>query len=400
MSTYIDLLRKKFRLYTAAVDQTPQHRPSSTMGLVDYSESESSGSEAEGSSKQPAKTALTNSKKQSQKVVDRSNSGKIVVNLPKASADENEPKPDGPPTKRARTGGGGLFSGLNSFLPAPKNNGAKPIVKSSASGAKAPGFNLKTSTAPGFSREANDIEYTEDGTPAAAELAAPKREAAPSIPEGQKSADEVKMTGKPLMFRPLSVSHNAKKKKTPKPPALKAAASPITPAPPAAPAPPPKKVSLFSMHTEEAGPQVGPPRPAGVYEPLFDTGEADQSQHEYYENEASQQAAANGPESVGTIADDLNLSAAARRELFGREGGGSHAAKRVINFNMDKEYQHNQELRASGEQQIHNPVRAIQGGKHNLRQLVQNVQNQRDALEESFAMGKDNRKDASSRYGW
>ena len=381
------------------------------MGLVDYSESESSGSEAEGPSKQPVKTAPANSKKPSQKAVDRSNSGKIVVNLPKVSADEDEPKPDGPPTKRARTGGGGLFSGLNSFLPAPKNNGAKPIVKSSASGAKAPGFNLKTSTAPGFSREANDIEYTEDGTPATTELHPPKREAAPSIPEGQKPAEEVKMTGKPLMFRPLSVSHSAKKKKIAKPPAPKTAASPNTPAsngsnsvaepaPPAAPAPPPKKASLFSMHTEETEPPVGPSKPTGVYEPMFETGEADQPQHEYNEYEASQQGAANGSESVGTIADDLNLSAAARRELFGREGGGSHAAKRVINFNMDKEYQHNQELRASGEQQIHNPVRAIQGGKHNLRQLVHNVHNQRDALEDSFAKGKNNRKDASSRYGW
>jgi hypothetical protein len=76
-------------------------------------------------------------------------------------------------------------------------------------------------------------------------------------------------------------------------------------------------------------------------------------------------------------------------------------AKKVINFNMDKEYEHNEALRASGEEQIHNPVRAIQGGgKHSLRKLVHNVQNQREALEDSFAKGKSNRKEASSRYGW
>lgn len=75
-------------------------------------------------------------------------------------------------------------------------------------------------------------------------------------------------------------------------------------------------------------------------------------------------------------------------------------AKNVINFNMDKEYKHNEAVRASGETQIHNPVRAIQGGKHSLRQLVSNVQNQKDALEDSFAKGKNNRKEASSKYGW
>ena len=108
-----------------------------------------------------------------------------------------------------------------------------------------------------------------------------------------------------------------------------------------------------------------------------------------------------GSESLDNIADDLNLTAAQRRELFGRGGVSTQGVKRVINFNMDKEYQHNEELRAAGEEVIHNPVRAIQGGgKHSLRQLVQNVQNQREALEDSFAKGKTNRKEASSKYGW
>lgn len=106
-------------------------------------------------------------------------------------------------------------------------------------------------------------------------------------------------------------------------------------------------------------------------------------------------------ESLGNIADDLNLSAAARRELFGRGGDSGLSAKKVINFNMDQEYRHNEELRASGEEQVHNPVKGIQGGgKHSLRQLVQNVQGQREALEESFAKGKGSRKEAGNRYGW
>ncbi|KAJ8130323.1 hypothetical protein O1611_g3305 [Lasiodiplodia mahajangana] len=98
----------------------------------------------------------------------------------------------------------------------------------------------------------------------------------------------------------------------------------------------------------------------------------------------------------------MNLSAEARRELFGRRGAPSTnmAAAKVINFDTEKEYAHNEELRASGEQQIHNPLRGIAPGKHNLRQLVNQVQNQREALEESFAKGRAKQSEAGSRYGW
>jgi hypothetical protein len=98
----------------------------------------------------------------------------------------------------------------------------------------------------------------------------------------------------------------------------------------------------------------------------------------------------------------MNLSAAARRELFGRDKTGAKAqmAAKVLNFDMDREYAHNEAVRASGETQLHNPVRAIQPGKHSLRQLVNAVQTQKDALEESFAAGKSNKREAGSRYGW
>ncbi len=42
---------------------------------------------------------------------------------------------------------------------------------------------------------------------------------------------------------------------------------------------------------------------------------------------------------------------------------------------MDAEYQHNEELRASGEALPgHRPVRAVMPGKHSLRQLVASAQ--------------------------
>ncbi|KAJ6788319.1 hypothetical protein PWT90_05131 [Aphanocladium album] len=389
------------------------------MGLVDYSESDSSGSEAEAA---PAKQIP-----KSKAGVNKSKSGKIIVNLAGTATDATPATAapsDEPPAKRARTAGGGRFSGFNSFLPAPKNAAAKPT----AGGSRAPGLGLRTSAAPGFSRDAGassatDAETTDDrngngeshaAQPKSSGLSLPPPKSAvaaePSIPEGQKPASEVKLTGKPLMFRPLSVAKGKKKTSTaapkPKPADTKPAAAASAPASAAtpAPAPPRKKVSLFSISTDDTRPAPGPSLSSGsgAYEPLFDTSYTDEH------NAAAQAAAAaaaaaaeTAVESVGDIANDMNLSATARRELFGRAGSSTHAAQRVVNFNMDREYQHNEALRASGEQQTHNPVRSIQGGgKHSLRQLVSNVQTQKDALEDSFAKGKSNRKEASSRYGW
>jgi hypothetical protein len=107
-------------------------------------------------------------------------------------------------------------------------------------------------------------------------------------------------------------------------------------------------------------------------------------------------------DSLDSIANDLNLSASERRAIFGR--GQKHnnttpANLRVVN--MGAEYDRNEALRSSGElQPTHQPVRAMQPGKHNVRQMVNMVHNQREALEESFARDKNTKREASSRYGW
>ncbi|KAL7930510.1 mitotic checkpoint regulator, MAD2B-interacting domain-containing protein [Trichoderma chlorosporum] len=393
------------------------------MGLVDYSESES---EAEVDAPKPAVKAAAPKKPAFQKVVDRSNPGKIIVNLPQAASsnDGGASSGDGPPAKRARTGGsGGLFSGFSSFLPPPKNAAKTTLSKPSSSQAR-PGINLKTSAEKGFSRDEEPFSGSSnaDTAPGGLSLPPPKRPAEPSIPDTMKPAEEVKLVGKPLMFKPLSVARNTKKKpikstavQAPSASTSKSLASTqaatsaisTAPEPIATPAPPPKKTSLFSLHVEEPSAPASTSAEKGAYEPLFETGETANPYSMNGPDAYSQQM--NAPvapsnsdtrtESLDSIANDLNLSAAARRELFGR-GGHGQTAQKLINFNMDQEYQHNEELRAAGEQQTHNPVRSIQSGKHSLRQLVQNVSNQREALEESFAKGRSNRREASSRYGW
>ena len=71
-----------------------------------------------------------------------------------------------------------------------------------------------------------------------------------------------------------------------------------------------------------------------------------------------------------------------------------------INFNADDQYAANEEFRAKGESVQHNPVRGIAPGKHSLKQLVNAAATQADALEEHFAQGKRNQKEAGSKYGW
>ncbi|KAI1365182.1 mitotic checkpoint regulator, MAD2B-interacting-domain-containing protein [Xylaria arbuscula] len=431
------------------------------MGLVDYSDSDSDGETMSKPEPPTQSSAAGGSKKPAfQKVVDRSKPGKILVNLPGSSSGQDNSSAatngDEPPAKRARTSKGGAFSGFNSFLPPPKNLGKKPATSTASSsssggtkGASAPrpGIHLKTGAAPAFSRNADenldDAANVDEQSASGGDsvggmrLPAPKAQQ-PTIPAGQKSADEVELVGKPLMFRPLSVARKKPtKKSTTKPTTATAstlqstttstastlASTVATEAEVARVEPPPKKkISLFSISDEPAAEEESKPTPKGSnneYEPLMDTGTAlDPSSTasafaeydaQYSSYAAPSQAATvssstygGATHSLDNIVNDMNLSASARRELFGRRGAPSaeSAGAKVINFDTEREYAHNEVLRANGEQQIHNPVRAIAPGKHNLRQLVNQVQNQRDALEDNFARNKAKQNEAGSRYGW
>jgi hypothetical protein len=202
------------------------------------------------------------------------------------------------------------------------------------------------------------------------------------------------------MFKPLSVARGNKKKKPFSAVAQSASPTPVRTTEPAgepAPAAPPpkKKMSLFSAHQEaDLESTVQDPEPEdndGVTSAYPALGDASAFQQP--------PPSTAGNHSLDSIASDLNLSAAERRQLFGRSGK-DFSASSVVNFNTDQEYAANEAIRATGEQVQHNPVRAIAPGKHSLRQLVSAAQGQKDALEESFAAGRRNRKEAGSKYGW
>ena len=391
------------------------------MALVGYSDSEESSGEDQ---KRPPSKAASSTKPAFQKVVDRSNPRTITVNLPESS---KPTAPDGagfeePPAKRAKLGAA-TSGGFNALLPAPKratatatSNGKRPQGKGPGAG-----VNLKTGSAPGFSREPEPLQSQEETRDTGENfreheedsLAADQHGATGRSIENESAAleapKEPKKVGSSMMFMPLSVARKPQKKKVPAPAPPKAVQSQSTQSSEYATKPYTKpKVSLFSMGSTDTSELYETSQASDSRTAILDkeeppdpvaSSDASVTSPRSKANPAPAVAHESNPQSLSSIAEDLNLSASARRQLFGRKGDKSADAN-VVNFNTDAEYQANQAMRAAGEQQAHNPVRAIAPGKHSLKQLVNAVSSQKDALEEQFASGKRNRKEAGSKYGW
>ena len=284
---------------------------------------------------------------------------------------------------------------------------------------------------PAFSRSTGDSEDEYDDMGAPVRRAGgggmglpPPRANGPSAVGKPAEEVELKNVGMAMKFKPLSVGRRPVKKKKastgvgggPSPAAGAATAGTVqaqgavvggqAQAPASTPKPK-AKVSLFSVDADDEDDTSSAAPSAGIYQPMIygasAHGEAAPTNpyttSTHPPPPSSAQPDTTTTTSLTSIAADLNLSAAERRQLFGR-CSHSASAHKVINFNTDEEYSRNEALRASGEPVKHNPVRAIAPGKHSLQQLVSQVQSQKEALEESFAQGKANKRGAASRYGW
>ncbi|EEH11642.1 conserved hypothetical protein [Histoplasma capsulatum G186AR] len=445
------------------------------MALVSYSDSE--GSDSESTPELPKKkkaapaTLSTTLEPSFQSLTDRGNRRKILVSLPDADkhttsdaqrndGDDNGDDGDGPARKRPRigtqSGGGGAFSSFNSLLPAPKRKGpVRPGMDKKGDGTGAPVrkvFALKTGPEPGFDRQADhqmrwDLSNGDVDSGAIGGVVRDGRDGAfgDGITESTKEKVEklaVKPKGNAMMFKPLSVARATTMKKAMRKTAM---SLPGTTSPSGAGgrpatetaltlgqgkaedtisnAGPKPKVSLFGLGKEdEQAPSVSQPSSSPYVPLVYST--TDPSTTSTIESsgltdptvpaETTEPGPQNQPQTLASIADDLNLTPAQKRQLFGRQGlsissssatGEKQSNPNIITFNTDQEYSSNNAFLLSASDaelaaQQHNPVRSIAPGKHSLQQLVNAVSNQRDALEESFAAGKRNKREAGSKYGW
>ncbi|KAI6246769.1 hypothetical protein HI914_04929 [Erysiphe necator] len=360
------------------------------MGLVDYSDSDLSDKEQQKLEIIKSST-FKSSKRKFQKVVDITNPGKIKITLPEVSSPEEE-NPQELSNKKIKLEG--ITRDFNAFLPAPKRN----VPADNAS-------YMETNTSkkrPLFCRELNEPSRftTITGT-----QIVPPTENLDHLELQKLNMDEKKI--KPLMFKPLSVSNKpSMKKKTTSRLVLSTTISNLGSSANKSNSEKLPKISLFPLATEIKERGSSPKKES--YQPILygvsNTTNVDSNdinlEDEHQENISIPRSPPSS--SLTLIADSLHLSDSERRQLLGRQKGNSKSAMatNVINFNTDAEYQHNEEIRATGEKTVNNPVRAIAPGKHSLKQLIHAAQSQKDALEESFAKGKSNRAEAGSRYGW
>ena len=397
------------------------------MVLVEYSESEDSDAEEDKKLQPVAREAATPHKPAFQKVVDRSNPHKIRVSLPTTSKPTTDDGEDGvaPPSKRVKVGPN-AFSGFNSLLPAPKKAAAS-TEGTRENGARknglGSGVSLKTGPTPGFSRELgsrmdevvednqameDDITQHGDGISNGHNYYAQESR---ELESSEKALTEPKKQGNSMIFKPLSVIRKSKKKK----PAFPTHNETATQAPDQQIRTEKiHKVSLFAPgDVQDFQSQI--PSAVGEYQPMIyqahSTFEPPKSDFPGIEDSEKSATLSNAltrsdhtdvdqsSQSLSAVATDLNLSASAKRQLLGRQR--NHTSEiTVVNFNTDQEYAANEMLLQAGEQAQHNPVRAIAPGKHSLKQLVNAASNQKDALEEHFATGRRNKKEAGSKYGW
>ncbi|KAN0077735.1 Mitotic checkpoint regulator, MAD2B-interacting domain containing protein [Elaphomyces granulatus] len=423
------------------------------MALVSYSESEGSDSESDArkpAPKEPQATLDTTSKTSRpsagfQTLTDRKNPGKIRIALPEIKQEqeidkEDDGDDDGPARKRPRTSTSGIFAGFNTLLPAPKRStpNASKNGKPAATAVPRRIFSLKTGATPGFDREA-DAEMRRDRDQARKESltttsndsmpkigGAPRNDAPLQLPK----EEEFQKKGNAMIFKPLSVARNLPKKSsissrkvgsgvTTQQPKMSGVSRDEPPSSSDAPTASKPKISLFSFSGEEekapASHQIPPEVSATSYKSaVYATGSEESQDVSQIDippmpDQQQQKADERGqePQTLDNIANDLNLSRSERRQLFGRNSTQQalSSKSRILTFNTDAEYVANNELlsRVSEEETAaaqHNPVRAIAPGKHTLRQLVNAATSQREALEESFASGRRNKKEAGSKYGW
>ncbi|KAF3207808.1 hypothetical protein TWF106_011622 [Orbilia oligospora] len=393
------------------------------MALVSYSDSE--GSDTESAPSAPslpppkAKSSLSSflpppSKKR--KLVDDTKPNtastgprKIKIELPKITPDVDDIDASSSSSSRARIGKSTGGSGMLSFLPAPKRTGVeaakvaqesekeekKVTAATAAESDSAPrmlGGGIKKME---YAGTGMDFQPTVEDDPETSTFTPPPPAATGEVLT--KPPVEIKPAG-PIQGRaiqPFFKKSTTKKKATTKPTDVTKVEE--------------KKVSLFSLGSalNERPLATSTTLTAAEYKPLLveesapaveDEVPVEESYQQEVYTETSYQPAL-GAQTFQSISEEVGMDEAEMRMFMGRRG--RNAEIKLVDFNVDKEYEKNEAARAAGElAPERNVVRSIKPGKHQLTSLLNAAQSQRAALEESFAEGRRNKKEAGSKYGW
>lgn len=392
---------------TTRLRYTLPNTSATTMALVSYSDSETSDvDDAPAPKSIPKSKPSRTDSKTSTSGFRTTETRKIKIDLPLPQAETQDVGSERP-AKRARVDGGGF----NSFLPAPKRT-----AEASKSGLGR-GVSLKTSSEAAFSRELPVVAPgINDADPDVGdEDIAPMNTAGPET-KVSTDAGETKIIGRATKFRPLSVQAGKKRKIKKQETVLRSSrgsgtpevaervqdlSSNVEPKTDLQNGPPPSKPkrSLFSVpQVEESADNVEQSTSSGD-EAITTPTKVDDARGQYSHPSQDPQPLSSTTGNVNQdITAGLNLTAAQKRQIFGRNGKASNI--NFAHFNMDAEYASNEVLRQSGETVEHRAVKSIAPGKHSLQQLVNNAKSQQENLEDKWAEGRRERGEGSSRYGW
>ncbi|KAK6341318.1 hypothetical protein TWF696_008397 [Orbilia brochopaga] len=317
---------------------------------------------------------------------------KIKIDLPKISRDDDDADAL-PSSSRRNIGKAGGGSGMLSFLPAPKRTGAeaaKVAQEAEKEEKKAEASSAATAAPRTLGGGIKKVEYAGTGmddAPVEAP-AVPPVDAPPAATSKPPTAGPIQGRAIQPLFRKSAAKKPSKSVKT---------------------EPKDKKVSLFSLGSALAEKPLSAPS-TGEYKPILidDTAappvdDEDTAVDTSADVEATyvlpDDVPAVGPQTFQSISEQVGMDEAEMRMFMGRRG--RNAEIKLMDFNVDAEYEKNEAARAAGATAPEkNVVRSIKPGKHQLTSLLNAAQSQRAALEESFAQGRRNKKEAGSKYGW
>jgi Mitotic checkpoint regulator, MAD2B-interacting len=342
------------------------------MKLVDYSDSDSSSdSEQPPHSPPPAPkphhaTLPSKPKKQ------------IIVDFPKPVKDE-EP---GPRKRRRHEAGGGGGGGLFAVLPAPKRS---KLSGASGSGG-ANGNGNGTGNGNGINSGNGNSDTMEDPGETDGYM-------------GEETILESETAGPaPATLTTGFVPRSTMSKKG------KNSAKPVTTEPPVTTTKLSSPINLFPLVSDLASSKLttSPANPS-TYQPLISQPlEPDPLPYQNPQDPLNPQSIPPDPitpQSTLTTIDTSTLHPLASHILEGRHR--KHRTLQVTDYNAGEIYAQNALDKMTGalQEQVA-PVRAIGSGRHQLSQLLNNVQDQRESLEEAFAKGRRVKKESGAKYGW